>query len=603
MKNFLQNKLAKSVKVLYTLAFLVFLFLLVSCSKNSKLANEVNINIISTSDVHGKLLAYDYELNKEDKSGSLAQISTCIKNLRNERTILIDLGDLIQGNSADFFLDDDIHPMIYAENLMKYDVSVLGNHEFDFGMDTVRKVINTHDNDVLCANVFYENGECIAKPYVIIEKQGVKIGIIGVVTSDIQYTNKDLLKKENIIVKDPIEEVKNIAKEIRNDVDVLIAACHIGLNIDYAGSDVDVANIALNDPNVDLILAAHTHMKLESEYRNNILITENLDGGKTLSKIDIDMLNNNGKYKIVDMRSKSYEMKDYEEDTFITKNEKIIEADKKIKDSINRTIARLKNKNLTDDNDINGVPIARLRDTALTRLINDALMYYSGAEISATGLYKDNSNLYEGDIKKSDMYNLYLYDNTLYKLKMKGSQIKKWIESSSDYFNIYKDGDENISVNAHYSKNAYYIFGGLKYNIDIRKEVGERVNNLTLLNGEVLEMDKYYTVATNNYIANTKLLKPNVIFNEEDGIPILLEKDISGDRSDRTDILGDKKDISNISDKDDVSDIVEKNDITNIRDLIYEYIINVKGVRAPDGIVDLEVEDVTESNANWKVIW
>ena len=99
MKQVLQNKLTKSVKVIFTLAFLVFLFLLVSLNKNTKLANEVNINIISTSDVHGKLLAYDYVLNKEDKSGSLAQISTCVKNLRNENTILIDLGDLIQGNS------------------------------------------------------------------------------------------------------------------------------------------------------------------------------------------------------------------------------------------------------------------------------------------------------------------------------------------------------------------------------------------------------------------------------------------------------------------------------------------------------------------------
>ena len=587
MKIFLQNKLTKSVKVLFALIFLVFLFVGVSCSKNHKPANEVNINIISTSDVHGKLLAYDYVLNKEDKSGSLAQISSAIKDLRNENTILIDLGDLIQGNLADFFLNDEIHPMIYAENLMKYDVSILGNHEFDYGMDTVRKVINTHDNDVLCANVFYENGECIAKPYVIIERQGVKIGIIGVVTSDIQYTNKDLLLKENIIVKDPIEEVKNIAKEIRKDVDVLIAACHVGLNINYAGSDVDVANIALNVPEVDLILAAHTHTKIEANIINNKLITENKDNGETLSKIDINLIKNNGKYKIVDAKSKTYDMKDYEEDTFITKNEKILEADKRIKDDINHIIARLKNKNLTDDNDINGVPIARLRDTTLMRFINDALMYYSDAEISATALYKDNSNIYEGNIKKSDMYNLYLYDDTLYKLKMKGSQLKKWMENNSDYFNTYKEGDENISANENFSKNQYYIFGNIKYTIDIRKEVGERITNLTLLNGEVLEMDKYYTVATNNFIANTKLLKPNVIFNEEDGLPILLEKDIGFYRSG----------IDNI---DDVSDT---NYITNIRDLIYEYIINVKGVRASDGIVDLELEEVTESNANWKVEW
>ena len=108
-------------------------------------------------------------------------------------------------------------------------------------------------------------------------------------------------------------------------------------------------------------------------------------------------------------------------------------------------------------------------------------------------------------------------------------------------------------------------------------------------------MDKYYTVATNNFIANTKLLKPNVIFNEEDGLPILLGKDISN--------ISDKDDVDNVVDISNKSDITDKSGTTNIRDLIYEYIINVKGVRAPDGIVDLEVEEVTESNANWKVVW
>ena len=85
-------------------------------------------------------------------------------------------------------------------------------------------------------------------------------------------------------------------------------------------------------------------------------------------------------------------------------------------------------------------------------------------------------------------------------------------------------------------------------------------------------MDKYYTVATNDFVANSRLLKPNAIFDEEDGLPILLEKEIC------TDIGGN-------------------------RELIYDYIINVKGIKAADGIVDLEVTDVTEENANWKVMW
>ena len=85
-------------------------------------------------------------------------------------------------------------------------------------------------------------------------------------------------------------------------------------------------------------------------------------------------------------------------------------------------------------------------------------------------------------------------------------------------------------------------------------------------------MDKYYLVATSEFIANSRLLKQNIIFDENDELPILIEKEI------RTDIGG-------------------------IRELIYDYIINVKGIKAADGIVDLEVTDVTEENANWKVLW
>ena len=568
---FFRNK--KIIRFIKCLCIVISLIFVVGCRNNlSIVQDKVSINIISTSDVHGKLLPYDYVLNKEDKSGSLAQISKAIKEIGKENTLLIDLGDIVYGNSSDFFLNDEVSPLIYAQNLMNYDVYVLGNHEFDYGMNATRKIINTHEGDVLCANVFYENGECIAKPYAIREIAGVKIGIIGIVTSDIMNTNADYLKEENIIVKDPIEEVKKIAKEIRNDVDLLIAACHIGLNIHYAGSDIDVANIAMNVPEVDLILAAHTHIKIESEYRNNILITENQDGGKTLSYINIDMIKNDNKYKVKNIKSKSYDIKDYEEDTYISENEKILEANKRIKEYVSSPIARLKNKNLTDDNAHNEIPIARLRDTSLTRFVNEALMHYADAEIAAAPLHNAKSNLYEGNIKRSDMYKFYLYDDYLYKLNMTGRQLKKWMEQVSTYFNTYKDGDSDISANKNFSSNFYYIFGGIKYNIDITKEVGDRITNLTLLNGEKIEMDKYYTVATNDFVANSRLLKPNAIFDEEDGLPILLEKEIC------TDIGGN-------------------------RELIYDYIINVKGIKAADGIVDLEVTDVTEENANWKVMW
>ncbi|MDD7218906.1 MAG: metallophosphoesterase [Clostridia bacterium] len=98
----------------------------------------VEIQILSTSDIHGKMLPYDYALDAEDTSGSLAQISTLVKELRTENTIVLDNGDLIQGNSADLFLDDEIHPMILGLNAVGYDIWVPGNHEFNYGVDTLK---------------------------------------------------------------------------------------------------------------------------------------------------------------------------------------------------------------------------------------------------------------------------------------------------------------------------------------------------------------------------------------------------------------------------------------------------------------------------------
>lgn len=104
--------------------------------------NSVTLQILATSDTHGRFLPYDYAVNAPDTSGSLAQVSTAVKSARTanpDNTILVDAGDIIQDNSADLFLNDDIHPMIAAQNAMNYDAIELGNHEFNYGIPTLKK--------------------------------------------------------------------------------------------------------------------------------------------------------------------------------------------------------------------------------------------------------------------------------------------------------------------------------------------------------------------------------------------------------------------------------------------------------------------------------
>ena len=168
----------------------------------------VEIQLLATSDIHGKMLPYDYALDAESTSGSLAQISTLIKELRTDNTILIDTGDLIQGNSADLFLEDEIHPMIQGLNTAGYDIWVLGNHEFNYDVDTLEKIIGQSEQTVLCGNVYHSDGSPLAGSYTITEIDGVKIGIIGMVTPNIVHW--DAINLADYTVTDPVEETKKI---------------------------------------------------------------------------------------------------------------------------------------------------------------------------------------------------------------------------------------------------------------------------------------------------------------------------------------------------------------------------------------------------------
>lgn len=99
----------------------------------------MDLQILATSDTHGKFDPWDYAANKEDTTGSVAQQATAIKQLRTADTLVIDAGDTIQGNSSQLFLEDDVHPMVAAMNAIGYDIWVTGNHEYNYGMDTLKR--------------------------------------------------------------------------------------------------------------------------------------------------------------------------------------------------------------------------------------------------------------------------------------------------------------------------------------------------------------------------------------------------------------------------------------------------------------------------------
>lgn len=518
--------------------------------------DRVDIQILATSDLHGKFDPYDYAINEESTAGSMAQIQTAVKELRNDNTVLIDVGDSVQGNSAELFLEDDLHPMIQGMNLMDYDVWVTGNHEYDQGLDILKKLIAQQEATTLVGNVRDAEGEPLADGYTILERGGVKIAVIGMVTPNIsRWSGED----GEYVASDPVEETRKIIDEIGDNVDLIIAAEHMGENNEY-----DVANSGVNDlaeacPEIDLILAAHEHKLVEGTTVNDVLIVENQDAAQTMAQVNFTLeKGEDGKYEIVERTSKSLKMADYAPDEAFM--EELSWADEKAKEDANQVVGKLVGGDLVPENEIEGIPQARIQETPLMDLINEVQLYYSGADVSAAALFADNANMKEGDIRKCDMSLIYKFGNTLYKLEMTGAQLKKYMEWSASYYNTFQEGDLTISFNPEMPGYLYDMFSGVTYDINISKEPGSRIENLKRMDGTEIKDDDVLTIAVNNYRATTQLLAPGAVYEEGEELPKLLEIDVRGE-------LG------------------------GVREMIGDYIVNVKGGT-------LEVPEVT---GNWKL--
>lgn len=192
---------------------------------------SMDLQILATSDTHGKFDPWDYAANKADASGSVAQQATAIKQCRTRNTLVVDAGDTIQANSAELFLKDDLHPMIAAMNAIGYDIWTTGNHEYNYGMDVLKKVMGQQKAKVLTGNVYAPDGTPLADGYTIIKKGTVKIGVIGMVTPNIiRWDAKNL---EGWKVTNPVDESRRIIDKIKDQVDVLIGVMHMDTENEY----------------------------------------------------------------------------------------------------------------------------------------------------------------------------------------------------------------------------------------------------------------------------------------------------------------------------------------------------------------------------------
>ena len=352
---------------------------------------------------------------------------------------------------------------------------------------------------VLCANVTDKDGALVTGAgWTIVEAGGVKIAVIGVTSPSVPRWDGGKEGIDECTYEDASEAVKKAIAEIGAQADIILVSAHMGLEAEYYINEDDrrdsAAKILEVNPEVDVLQVAHTHSTV-NETVGEVPVAGVRSTGVEIARFDLTLDKDKN---ITEAKVEIVPMEGVEPSAEIRELETVASAHTEAIKFINEDVLGSTTARFQPDNEIDGIAQGWIEDTAVMDLINQVQLEKSGADVSAAALFKYGSDLPEGDIKYNNIFDIYKYDNTLYRVKLTGAELKAYMEWSAGYYNTWKEGDINISFDPEFRDYKYDMFAGVNYEIDISQPVGSRIKNLTF-KGEPLKDDQELTLAVNNY--------------------------------------------------------------------------------------------------------
>lgn len=463
----------------------------------------MKLAIYQTSDLHG--FVYPTNYITDQPLGILKIGSYILKDEKNyDASLKVDCGDLIQGSVLTNYLsrkDFENNPIIQGLEKINYDAYVLGNHEFNYGLDYLSNSYTEISNKVINANI--KGLPFDTKPYKIFDFNGFKIGCIGLTTSFIpNWENENNIK--NIEFLDPVSMYAKYEKELKEKSDLIIVCYHGGFERSLDDHMIPTESLTKENQgselleqfdSIDIILSGHQHRSFITKVKG-VICSQPLNNGQTFTKIVLDTDTKEMNYELVDVSLLKDDINEDLEKIFTN-----IQGD--LKDFLDTEIGHLDKDIIIYD-----IFLARLKGHPFINLLHQIQLDISNADFSALSLF-DCAIGFKKDITIKDVLINYPYANTLKVLKIKGHQLKEAIEKSATYF-VVENNEVHISEDFLLPKVQNYnydTYGGLTYEIDLSKKFGDRVISMKK-NNETINMDDDYTIVLSNYRASNTSVYP-----------------------------------------------------------------------------------------------
>lgn len=451
------------------------------------------LKILATSDIHGFLVPWDFSKNRTF-SGGLSRISTYLKNYDRENSILVDNGDMLQGNLLGMFNREEVHPGIVALNTMGYEVFNLGNHEFNIDTKLLKKITDNFNGATLMANI-YHNGKRFFKPYTIIEKNGIKVGFIGINIPLIVEFEKLSGNLDGFEITDPAEELDRCIEELRGKTDALVGLFHMGLEDENSVKNSGILSISKNSKHfslLDVIISGHVHSAMDSYNIGDVLVTCPGKYAECLLEIDL-----------------KFTGEGLDKSAHIIRMTEEIDGDKVLENAI----SRYKNALVKYSEEKVGYSICRetemsvqLYESPIHRFLTEVMLYYSGADVVSFQIDQDESMMPRGVVRRHTIMNNYSYSGgEITNYRITGYQLKSYMEWSAEYFSFYDEARNLVILNKQRSNRKYStndFFGNILYEISIKNPPGSRVVFIKYLDGGPVKENDILTIGMNSYRMN-----------------------------------------------------------------------------------------------------
>ena len=485
-----------------------------------KKTQTVTLRIVETSDVHGSFFPYDF-ITRKPKRGTLARVSTYVNKLRaelGENVILVDNGDILQGQPTCYYYNyiDTESTNVAADviNYMHYDAETFGNHDVETGHACYDKWIKEVNCPMLGANIIdTKTGKPYVPPYTILNRQGVKIAIIGMITPAIpNWLTEDIWSGLRF------DEMVSTARywmdylQKNEHPDVVVGLFHSGKEggIKTAEYEEDASiRVAQEVPGFDLVLFGHDHTRHNEVVTNvegkPVTCLDPANNAISVADATIQLTLRKGKVISKTVSGNIVDMVDEPLDEAYMEHFK--PHMEKVSAFVNRQIGVFKNTISTRD--------SYFGNSAFNDFILNLQLQITGADISFNAPLSFDAFIKKGPVTVSDMFNLYKFENQLYVMRLTGEEIRKHLEMSYDlWMNTMTSPDDHLLLLSestygdqqrlgfkNFSFN-FYSAAGIDYIVDVTKPDGQKVKILQMSNGEPFDEAKWYKVAVNSYRGN-----------------------------------------------------------------------------------------------------